>query len=102
MRSISRSKPSQSSSSRPRSGVIIGGIIPVNGSFIRGLSDLVAAWTLRSRLWPSVKLLGVRQIGDRPPGLGLRISKSIFKLLIFKFQCGPSALDFRPITDSDY
>src|SRR4051812_34130086 len=34
MCSMRRSKPGTSNSSRPRSGVIIGGMIPVNGNFI--------------------------------------------------------------------
>src|SRR6185437_2777160 len=38
MCSMSRSSPAMSSSSRPRSGVITGGIIPVSGNFISNIS----------------------------------------------------------------
>jgi hypothetical protein len=68
----------------------MGGIIPVNGSFIKALSDL----------WPSAKTLGfrlsavaVRHVACRPPVLGLRIPKSI-PFFIYKFSIfngGPSA-----------
>jgi hypothetical protein len=80
----------------------MGGIIPVNGNFIKGLLDLVAVQDSRISdvvcghppgWWPFARLVAVRQdFGLRR--LGLRISKSIsiFQFLIFNFQWRP----FRP------